>query len=1203
MKRFKKYILVILVLLVVTLNVRIFDKNNKSYTIIETIMNKYSAYLIRSGGTVYTSLLEAYTLLGRGAIVDFVGDGDISTSTEIPLTATLNIVGDTQSDDPTIPESSTLTVKSGNTLNVKGTLVIEDNAKVIVEAGAKLYIYGNLQIAEDGILDMYGHLEVDYNSSSDIEGTINFLGETSKITTNHISSEKTQATMEFGQKSALVVTNRTALNNLTNFNIINHGLLFEDAELLAILSNTSKNNTIDFKTITDGDRYYSKFSIIPEETNVTVTGLYYTNADDTIAEGVTVTLNKGSIIMDADLVINGELSTKGGLLEVDNLGGTGTLIIVPGESANEHTTKINGVLQGTDIDLEIYENYSQIGYYGLNLIKFGGYATTQSEMNKYENMINSFNINYAPLVNRTEIVPVMGKYESGTFTISEKHYCSEPDCPGHYSSAEAYYPGYYITFRPAYMQDIDFYHCIVKTLVGNSELPKIMLETGQLQAIRTLNCPGKFDEEQDNPMVNIKNTEGIQYLENLQTLDLSGNSINTINLIRATDLTSLNLNDNRLSSLDLNSQSNLVTLKAKNNFINTIDFGVIYKIKTMEISNNSINSLYMGNLVDLETLDASNNSLNGTIIFPESNTLTNIKLENTNISSLVFTTPHQLSELVLTSNYLQTIDISPLQYLKKVSIQTKQKYKLTLGVMPLLEEFSVEGQSIEKNEIISDDFDLRPSQNLKTFVLNNANLDEFKTNSGALTYVSLQNNNLTSANIEFKNCTNLTTLLLNGNDIEELDLSNCPLNNGSIRLNNNPLESIKLKDNSGLRTLDLSETLINELDVTKQTDLEELKLTYISPLNGLDLSQNTKLNKLDLSGTTFKSTVYLTHEDINPNYIIPFNDSGIYLPDTLKSKINIVDSGADTITLGKGTLFTSVYYTLDTPANEFCVDYAYYIPNITSSKYEVSDEDKAIYISDDDLANVESNVTVDAAKKLFDQNQLYIYHNNTENLEETPPLYIYKIIGTKTTLSDEENKIDISGKLIFKDLLETFVNIGNPDIKLFDSSNEEITNENTYIKPNMTLKIMYNGNTYETFSFIGEYIDLTDVEIDEEKGYVKGLNPNTTVSSLENVMNSTGTYTYYDRSGQEITLNPTDNVYTGLRVKIELSDDTFEYTLVIKGDVRGTGTSTISDVMRIIDHVLTDSKLTESYDLEAANINEDDNISISDVMLLIDNLM
>ena len=75
-------------------------------------------------------------------------------------------------------------------------------------------------------------------------------------------------------------------------------------------------------------------------------------------------------------------------------------------------------------------------------------------------------------------------------------------------------------------------------------------------------------------------------------------------------------------------------------------------------------------------------------------------------------------------------------------------------------------------------------------------------------------------------------------------------------------------------------------------------------------------------------------------------------------------------------------------------------------------------------------------------------------------------------------------------------------------------------------------------------------------------------------------------------------VGTGTKVIIKLSSGTKEYTLVIKGDVTGTGTSSVSDVAKLYQYLKKKINMEDCF-IEAGNVvNTDNEIRINDVAKL-----
>ena len=83
-----------------------------------------------------------------------------------------------------------------------------------------------------------------------------------------------------------------------------------------------------------------------------------------------------------------------------------------------------------------------------------------------------------------------------------------------------------------------------------------------------------------------------------------------------------------------------------------------------------------------------------------------------------------------------------------------------------------------------------------------------------------------------------------------------------------------------------------------------------------------------------------------------------------------------------------------------------------------------------------------------------------------------------------------------------------------------------------------------------------------------------------------------------VVLTDTGILTTGTKVKIELATETKEYTVVIKGDVTGTGEASVSDVAKLYQALKGKIEIEDCYK-EAGNVYSDDNeIKINDVAKL-----
>lgn len=150
-------------------------------------------------------------------------------------------------------------------------------------------------------------------------------------------------------------------------------------------------------------------------------------------------------------------------------------------------------------------------------------------------------------------------------------------------------------------------------------------------------------------------------------------------------------------------------------------------------------------------------------------------------------------------------------------------------------------------------------------------------------------------------------------------------------------------------------------------------------------------------------------------------------------------------------------------------------------------------------------------------------------------------------------------------------------------------------QPGQQVAFLQDMTLYATWKVTFEdYLDMSALTVDEDKKFITSLTVGMAADELMAKIRTNGKMYYIDTEG-----NPLDNnsvVATGNILKIELSQTTYEYTLVVVGDVRGTGRVTMADVMKVATHLLDDTVIQGEPYLLAADVTGDDNIRMNDVM-------
>lgn len=108
---------------------------------------------------------------------------------------------------------------------------------------------------------------------------------------------------------------------------------------------------------------------------------------------------------------------------------------------------------------------------------------------------------------------------------------------------------------------------------------------------------------------------------------------------------------------------------------------------------------------------------------------------------------------------------------------------------------------------------------------------------------------------------------------------------------------------------------------------------------------------------------------------------------------------------------------------------------------------------------------------------------------------------------------------------------------------------------------------------------------------IAGIKPKTSIEEVKNKLTSAGgTVTITDNSGNQVT---SGNIGTGYKVNVVSSYLNETLIVVIYGDTDGNGQITAVDYVRVKNHIMNSSQLTDAY-LLGADVNKDNNISAVD---------
>lgn len=219
-------------------------------------------------------------------------------------------------------------------------------------------------------------------------------------------------------------------------------------------------------------------------------------------------------------------------------------------------------------------------------------------------------------------------------------------------------------------------------------------------------------------------------------------------------------------------------------------------------------------------------------------------------------------------------------------------------------------------------------------------------------------------------------------------------------------------------------------------------------------------------------------------------------------------------------------------------------------------------------------------------NKLIISYGN----EKLTEVNLINITNKKYSLS---NSTAYVGKDVdYSTFMDNLV-LNGVTVKIFDNSGNEITSG--ILTKDHKMKVYYNGNSIEEYSFSEEYLNIK-LNVDEKNKDITKISLGTTVTDLLSKIETSGSINIKDgKSGNPITND--SKIKTGDIIEINMTDKTYTYRASVLGDITGTGNSAVGDVAMLYRYIKGKNKL-ESYESAAGDIVGDGQIKINDVGML-----
>ena len=679
----------------------------------------------------------------------------------------------------------------------------------------------------------------------------------------------------------------------------------------------------------------------------------------------------------------------------------------------------------------------------------------------------------------------------------------------------------------------------------------------QLSSIKSVFC---IDNE-------IFSLEGIQYLTNLTDLLVSINQLTSLDVSNNVNLESLWISNNQLANLDVSNNANLKSLDVSNNQLTSLDVSNNANLKSLDVSNNQLKSLDVSNNVNLESLWISNNQLANLDVSNNAN-LKSLDVSNNQLTSLDVSNNANLKSLDVSNNQLKSLDVSNNSKLNKLKTKENQFY---LGESTIYEETNIDLLSLLDNS---------------SYKLNNKFKIQYK-------YSEINNSVTTDTNIAI-NKTGKYQIKLYFNVFRQKTEEIIDTGNDSFATENNKED---LEANYGVYNIN---AILQKLSSTKYKVNNEKNYVYTA----LDNNPETIMSNLKIEGP--EGTLNIKDDKIQ-----------IICDGEVVREYKLLCIKNSKYDLSKNYIYTSF--------SKFNMDYIETSPGLDKSivndvfelKYdgEVFDSYNLLYLTtsyehwqknifvegnfnEDNIVLNNSSIASIYLENIYEQNE------NGENVligknicvrigEEIDKYYILYI--NYGDLNVHDNKIIVYDNMNYEDFMSK-IKETNMDVKLYKDEKQVTAGK---IEGGMTLKVSKNGFT-KIYTITDEYCNLDKLEIDE-KNLIKNIKIGETYKSIKEKIDTSGSIKFIDKNGKE--LNETDKVRTGSKLKIELKSMEKEYTFVIKGDVTGTGTITIGDVIKVSDYLLNNNILKEDCYKEAADVTNDGNIRINDVIKLSDYLL
>lgn len=355
---------------------------------------------------------------------------------------------------------------------------------------------------------------------------------------------------------------------------------------------------------------------------------------------------------------------------------------------------------------------------------------------------------------------------------------------------------------------------------------------------------------------------GLSGLAAMTELDCSNNKLTALNVSESEGLLSLNCTNNQLGSLNVQKNKALTDLQCSSNQLVTLDVKNNTALETLYCRKNSINVLDVTKLTCLKNLDCSQNSLASLNLYQNLN-LDILYCASNHLYGLGLSANTKLTFLDCRSNTINALDVSKNALLETINCTNNQLVRLDVSSNPALETIACTGNPALTKlwvkdaaqaaalSVTKDDFTAIaynngginiPDAKLKTYLV--ALFDEDEDGEISI---------LEAENVQNVNCSSRAVADLTG-------LENCP-NLKYLNFNGCNVSTIELPNLKKLETIVAYGNPIQRINVNNDTALTAL---YLQDVNTNALSGNSfTINAYDQASTLYLAFAGTGYTELN----------------------------------------------------------------------------------------------------------------------------------------------------------------------------------------------------------------------------------------------------------------------------------------------------------------------------------------------------